>query len=177
MEKKTYLEIYNASNRNASNLLRAGQALSGKQKYSQAYVMGFSALEEISKGQCAADVFTGLKTEEDFQKFYKSHQEKIAHAEWAHVDANNYPHNLKWIGPDMEDFERMTPDKPLLSKRHKALYVDVDFVTGVISKPDEVISEMDAQNILHIVEVALERIWEITGEFGGMQIGTKGFMK
>ncbi len=43
--------------------------------------------------------------------------------------------------------------------------------------PELFITEKDAQDIIHIVEVAFERIWEVTGEFGGMQIGTKGFMK
>lgn len=77
----------------------------------------------------------------------------------------------------MDDVEEMNPDKPIFSKRQAALYVDVDFTKGTITKPADVISEKDARDIIHIVEVALERIWEVTGEFGGMQIGTKGFMK
>ena len=177
MRKQAYLDLYNASNKNASALLRAGELLCDKGYFSQAYVLGFSALEEIAKGQFAADVYTGLKTEEDFRSFFKDHAKKIANAGWAHEDASRYPYNLKWVGPDMDDVEKMTPMAPLFAKRQKALYVDVDFEGGSISEPGGAITEKDARDILHVVDVALQRIWEITGEFGGMQIGTKGFMK
>jgi len=175
--KRLYLDIYNAANANAIDLLSAGKNLYRAKKYSQAYVLGFSALEEISKGQLAADVFTGLVSEEKFKNSYRSHTQKIERVEWAHYDASSYPHNLKWIGPDTDDFEQIDPTNPLFSKRQNALFVDVDFKTAKISKPKDVIREKDAKGILHIVDVALERIWEVTGEFGGNQIGTKGFMK
>ena len=177
MSKGVYLEIYNAGNKNASDLLKTANLLCNKDYFAQAYVLAYTALEEISKSQFAADVFTGLCTGNEFKKFYRAHEKKIAGINWAHDDANSYPHKYKWIGPDMDDVEEMNPDKPLFSKRQAALYVDIDFGRGTISKPSEVISEKDARDIIHIVEVALERIWEITGEFGGMQIGTKGFMK
>ena len=77
----------------------------------------------------------------------------------------------------MDDLEKMTPVAPFFAKRQKALYVDVNFEDGSISKPGGAITEKDARDILHVVDVALQRIWEITGEFGGMQIGTKGFLK
>ncbi|MBS3904205.1 MAG: AbiV family abortive infection protein [Simkania sp.] len=177
MNKKLFLDIYNFGNKNARNLLEAANILCSKSHYTQAYVLGFTALEEISKSQFAADVFTGLRTEEEFAKFYRAHREKIANVGWAHYDATIYPHKYKWIGPDMEDVEEMNPEEPLFSKRQAALYVDVDFAEGKISQPLDVITEKDARGIIHIVEVAFERIWEVTGEFGGMQIGTKGFMK
>lgn len=177
MNKDVYLEIYNEGNRNALNLLEAASLLCDKRYCAQAYVLAYTALEEISKSQFAADVYTGLNTDEEFKKFYCAHEEKIAGIGWAHHDANSYPHRYKWVGPDMDDVEVMDPDKPLFSKRQAALYVDADFTNGTLSKPSEVISEKDARDIIYIVEVALERIWEVTGEFGGNQIGTKGFLK
>ena len=177
MKKDVFLEIYNAGNRNAYDLKEAAKILCVAGHYVQGYVMAYTALEEISKSQFAADVFTGLRTEDEFKKFYRDHPEKIDSIGWAHNDANSYPYKYKWIGPDMDDVEEMGSDKPLFSKRQSALYVDVDFKTGVVSEPSKVVSEKDTLDIIHVVEVALERIWEITGEFGGMQIGTKGFMK
>jgi len=177
MNKSVFLEVYNAGNKNASDLLKATNVLCDAGHYAQAYVLAHTALEEISKSQFAADVFTSLKTEDEFRKFYRDHKNKIASIGWAHHDASSYPHKYKWIGPDMDDVEEMNPEKPQFGKRQAALYVDVDFDTGVVTKPSDIIGEKDARNIIHIVEVALERIWEITGEFGGMQIGTKGFMK
>jgi AbiV family abortive infection protein len=178
MNKNTYLEIYNAGNKNASDLLKSANLLCDAGHYAQAYVLAYTALEEISKSQFAADVFTGLNTEEEFKKFYRAHDDKIAGIGWAHHDANSYPHRYKWIGPDMDDVEEVNPEKPLFSKRQAALYVDVDFTNGTLSKPSEVISEKDARDIIHVLEVARERIWEVSNdEFGTGRIGTKGFLK
>jgi AbiV family abortive infection protein len=175
--RNIYLEIYNAGNKNASNLLKAANSLYAEGLFAQAYTMAYIALEEISKAQFAADVFTGLRKEDEFKKFYRDHKSKIAGVEWAHYDASTYPHKMKWFGPDMDDVEEMTPEMPGFDKRQAAMYVDIDFDKGIISKPFEAVSEKDAQDVIHIVEVAFERIWEVTGEFGGNQIGTKGFMK
>lgn len=175
--KNIFLEIYNAGNKNASDLLKSANMLFTKGRFAQAYTMAYTALEEISKAQFAADVFTGLRSEDEFKKFYRDHKDKIAGIGWAHYDASSYPHKMKWVGPDMDDVEEMMPEKPRFDKRQAAMYVDINFDNGVISKPADSISEKDARDIIHVVEVAFERIWEITGEFGGMQIGTKGFLK
>jgi len=96
---------------------------------------------------------------------------------WAHLDANSYPHNIKWVGPDVDDVEQINPQEPYFQKRQNALYIGIDFQNQKIIKPEEQISERDSKEVIRIVEVALERIWEVAGEFGGNQIGTKGFMK
>jgi AbiV family abortive infection protein len=177
MSKNIYLDIYKDGNKNAFNLLESANVLCSKGHFPQAYFLAYTALEEISKSQFSADVFTGLRTETEFKKFYCAHDKKIANIEWAHYDATSYPHKYKWVGPNMDDVEVMNPDEPLFSKRQSALYVDADFVNSTIAKPSDVINEKDTRGIIRIVEVALERIWEVTGEFGGNQIGTKGFMK
>ena len=45
-----------------------------------------------------------------------------------------------------------------------------------VYSPSDAIGRKDAQSIIHTVEVAFQRIFEVT-EFWGHQIGTKGFMK
>lgn len=177
MMQSLYLDIYNAANRNARQLLDAGNLLCDAEQYAQAYVLGFSALEEISKGQFAADVFTGLKTEKEFKNLYRDHLDKIERASWAHFDANTPPYNLRALDPNFDNVKRMKPAKPNFRLRQNALYVDIDFRKQTVTEPEKIITEKDARDILHVVDVALIRIWEITGEFGGMQIGTKGFMK
>ena len=176
LTKKDYLEIYRIAHNNATDLLREAEILFNKEHYQRAYFLAFTALEEISKSQFAADVFTGLQKEEEFEKFYRDHREKIGRAVWAHLDANSYPHNMKWVGPDIDDIEQISSQEPYFQKRQSALYVGVDFQNQKISKPKEQISEADAKGMIHIVEVALERIWEVS-EYHGEQIGTKGFMK
>jgi AbiV family abortive infection protein len=49
-----------------------------REKYARAYALAFTALEEISKSQLAADVFTGLITDEEFQECFRDHRKKIA---------------------------------------------------------------------------------------------------
>ena len=175
--KNNYLEIYRIAHNNAADLLREAELLFDHKHFARAYALAFTALEEISKSQFAADVFTGLCKDDEFNKFYRDHKSKIERVTWAHLDANSYPHNLKWVGPDIADLERINPKEPRFDKRQDALYIGIDFQNQKIIKPEEQISEADAKEIVRIVEVALERIWEVSGEFGGNQIGTKGFMK
>lgn len=176
-KKSLYLEIYNKANKNALNLLREAELLYDNKHYARAYFLAYTALEEISKSQFAADVFTGLCEEQSFKDFYHNHPAKLERIKWAHEDASSYPHNLKWIGPDQDDVERLDPQAPVFQKRQHALYIDLDFKELSTSDPEEKINEQDAKEIIHIVETALFRIWEVTGEFGGNQIGTKGFIK
>lgn len=175
--KNIFLDIYNSANNNGKDLLKAANILCDSDHFAQAYVLAYTALEEISKAQFAADVFTGLQTEDEFRNFYRNHINKIRNVGWAHHDASTFPHKMKWVGPDMDDVEEMMPEMPKFDNRQEALYVDVDLEKRSISKPADVVGEKEARDIIHIVEVAFERIWEITGEFGGMQIGTKGFLK
>ncbi|MDD5638894.1 MAG: AbiV family abortive infection protein [Candidatus Pacebacteria bacterium] len=172
-----YFEIYEAAHNNAVDLLEEAKLLYDHKYFARSYALAFTALEEISKSQFAADVFTELFTENEFEKFYRNHKQKIERADWAYNDANSYPYNLKWIGPDIDDLEMINPSKPDFSKRLNALYVGIDFKNKKIIEPKEQITEEDAKEMIHLVEVALERIMEVSGEFGGNQIGTKGFMK
>lgn len=174
--KNNYLEIYKAAHNNAADLLKEAELLFDHKYFTRAYALAFTALEEISKSQFAADVFTGLQKEEEFDKFYRDHRKKIGRVAWAHLDANSYPHNLKWVGPDIDDVEQINPQEPHFYKRQDALYIGIDFKNQKIVKPNNKISEADAKEMIRIVEVALWRIWEVS-EYYGEQIGTKGFMK
>jgi len=175
--KNDYLEIYKTAHNNAADLLREAELLFDHKYFARTYASAFTAIEEISKSQFAADVFTGLCKEDDFNNFYRDHRSKIERVAWAHLDANSYPHNMKWVGPDVDDVERINPQEPDFQKRQDSLYVGIDFKNQKIIRPIEQITEADAKEMLRIVEVALDRIWEVSGEFGGNQIGTKGFMK
>lgn len=171
-----YLEIYTKAHNNAGDLLREAELLFEHNYFARAYALAFTALEEISKSQSAADVFTGFQKPEDFDKVYSDHKQKIKGIMWAHDDANSYTYNLKWIGPDIDDVIKINPKEPLFQKRQRGLFVDIDFDTLKIISPNEEVTEQDARGIIHIVETALKRIWEIT-EYWGHQIGTKGFLK
>lgn len=174
--KNDYLEIYKASYNNAISLLNESKLLFDQKYYQRAYFLAFTALEEISKSQFAADVFTGLEKEGSFRKFFMNHKAKISGVRWAHINADSYPHNMRWIGPDIDDIEIINPQEPDFQKRLNALYVGVDFKSSTIILPNHEINKKDAKEIIHIGEMALLRIWENSVYYGN-QIGTKGFLK
>lgn len=178
MNRDLYYQVYTEAQGNAVSLLNSARKLFDVKSYPQSYALAYTALEEISKSQFSADVYSGLRTEKEFRKFYTNHNSKISFIGWAHDDATSSHHKYKWIGPDIDDIQEMNPDEPLFQKRNSALYIDIDFDTETISKPIQAIGVKDAEDIIHVVEVALERIWEVSNdEFGTGRIGTKAFIK
>ena len=164
---KVYLEIYQASLGESIKLLGEAELLLENESYERAYFLGFSSLEEISKSQMAADVFTGLMKEEEFQKNYTKHNKKISRIEWIKLDGNSLP-QFSGDGIKIMNFD--------FNKKLKSMYVDSNFDLKKLSTPSESVSKSDAENIIKAVKVGLSRIYEVTIE-NGEQIGTKGFMK
>lgn len=170
-----FLDIYRKAHNNALDLLREAELLYAHKAYARAYAIAYTALEEISKSQFAADVCTGLCTAEEFKEFYQNHTKKLERVQWVHEDANSWPYNLRWIGPDLDDVETINPNQPVFQKRLAALYVDVASSEQVAKEPKEAITGNDAHEIIQLVEVALQRIMQVEFEQG--RIGTKGFIK
>jgi AbiV family abortive infection protein len=74
--KTHFLELYRAAYNNAVDLLQHAEILSESGKYRRAYALAFTALEEISKSQLTADVFSGFISEKEFDKHYPRPQTK-----------------------------------------------------------------------------------------------------
>ncbi len=96
---------------------------------------------------------------------FLKHEKKIKRMAWATNDAEDY---LSSDGTFVE------VQKPKFTARNDAMYVNVK--DDKVYSPSDAIGREDAQSIIHTVEVAFQRIFEVT-EFWGHQIGTKGFMK
>jgi len=165
--KEIYLNIYLKSLNEAYKLLDESKLLFKNEAYQRAYFLGFSALEEISKSQLAADVYTGLISEKEFKESYRDHKKKIKRVEWIKLDGNSYP-IFNSDKTRIKDFD--------YQKKLKSMYIDVDFNSEVMLLPNDSVSKEDAESIIKAVEVGLFRIYQVTVEFGE-QIGTKGFMK
>jgi len=166
-DNEVYLQTYLASLNEAKKLLREAEILFENQSYERAYFLGFSALEEISKSQLSANVYTGFIKEDKFKKAYRNHHEKISRVEWIKIDGNSFP-CFSYDKVRIKDFD--------FQKKLKSMYVDIDFNIKKVSTPTDSISKNDAENIIKAVQVGLYRIHEVTVE-NGEQIGTKGFMK
>jgi ribosomal protein S4E len=85
---------------------------------------------------------------------------------WATSDAERYL--------SAEDGREIDVKKPTFVSRNDSMYVNIK--DNEVISPSDVIGRDDAESIMHTVNVALERIFEVT-EIWGHQIGTKGFMK
>ncbi|HTS12617.1 MAG TPA: AbiV family abortive infection protein [Candidatus Limnocylindrales bacterium] len=165
MAKLNYLTLYQSCLANAGELVEESQILFERAKYARAYALAFTALEEISKSQLAADVYTGFIEEQEFNDACRDHRKKITRMEWATEDAKRY------LAMPEEDYFDVR--EPTFQNRMSAMYVD--FANGTITTPGQLIDAQQARHIIHTVEVALQRILEIT-EYYGNRIGTKGFM-
>ena len=165
--KEIYLKFYLASIEESYKLLEEAELLFENKSFERAYFLGFAALEEISKSQMAADVFTGFIEENIFKKAYRDHKEKISRVEWIKKDGNSLP-DYSYDGVLIKDFD--------YKKKLKSLYVDGEFNLTEISTPKDSVSQNDAESVIKAVNVGLDRIRQVT-EKAGEQIGTKGFMK
>lgn len=157
------LETYDACLSNAGDLIVEAEELAQRGSFPRAYVLAFTAIEEISKSQLVADLFTGYITREKFDAVFRDHRSKIERAEWAVLWAHGV------FGEIPEGAIR-----PAASKRMAALYVDVDNRLLPVT-PKQSVSEQEAREMIRIAEAGLDKIrhWEAMG----VQIGTKGFMK
>ncbi len=125
---QVYLKMYLASIAEAYKLLEDAELLFNNESYPRAYFLGMSALEEISKSQLAADIFTGLIKEDEFKKSFTNHKEKIKRIKWIQIDGNSYPYfNSDLI--QIKDFD--------FQKKLKSMYVDADFKLKEISTPND----------------------------------------
>jgi AbiV family abortive infection protein len=144
--QQEFLTLYNASLKNASDLLLEAQLLFDNYKYPRAYALAFTALEEISKSQLAADVFTGLIMVEEFNECFRNHRVKIERMAWATDDARRYL--------AMPEEECMEAQEPTFGNRMDSMYVGVK--NGKVFSPTDVIGEEDARSIIHTTEVAIQ---------------------
>ena len=161
-----FLILYNRALANAGELLEESELLFEAGKFARAYALAFTALEEISKSQLAADVCTDFITEQCFHEHFMNHKKKIGRMAWATDDAARYL--------DAPEGNYVEVEEPKVHHRMAALYVDID--NGRVVAPSDLITSAEAKGIIHTVKVAFERIFEMT-ELWGHQIGTKGFMK
>jgi AbiV family abortive infection protein len=167
-----YWEVYKQAHNNAVDLVEESKLLFKNQHYPRAYFLAYTALEEISKSQHAADVYTGFTNEKDFAISFTNHKRKIKRVGWTYYEAKEHP--TAWVGPDLDDVEQVGITKPLWQKRLNSLYVGIN--NSMVNIPNIKVTKEDARGIIHIAKIALQQI-VVTTEYHGHQIGTKGFLK
>lgn len=163
--RNEYFRLHTIAHNNAVKLVSEAEILLERGKFIRAFFLGLTALEEISKSQLAADVFTGYIDEQKFNNLYRSHPKKLERMLWATADAQDYLD--KWGDPPDLDLKH-----PTATSRTDALYVSL--IGEEVRRPEDLVTEDDAKGIIHTVNMALTTI-AIKDEMG-YKIGTKGFM-
>ncbi len=166
VDRMLFLDLYQAAHNNAIELVQEAEILFERGRYCRAYALAFTSLEELSKSQIAADVYTGLIDHKQFRDICFDHRKKVGKMAWATEDAKNYLTAPDGVYLDVK--------APKFASRNDSMYVSLQ--PGQTNYPSQVIGRGDAEGIIHTVNIALDRIYEVT-EVWGHQIGTKGFMK
>lgn len=163
-EGEALLKTYAACLDNATQLLAEAELLLEHRQFARAYMLAFTALEEVSKSQLVADLFTGYIEQDEFRKSFSKHSVKSSRIVWA-LDSS--PHL---------DEDEPEQDSPLLNPqtRMASLYVDIDDKLRPLL-PESRLNEGYARDLIRAVNQALWKIAE--KEFMGERIGTRGFMK
>lgn len=165
--KYFYYKIYVAAHNNAVGLLSSAEKLIKDGDHPSAYVLAYTALEEIAKSQRAADTFTDFAKMGELQTVSCNHKLKRIWAEWVALDALE--------GLCDEDGNLIFIDPKIVSFKNRNLALYVNFNSDQIIKPEDVITEAVAESMIHVVRGAIDQI--MIKEFMGEPIGTKGFMK
>jgi AbiV family abortive infection protein len=165
LKKEDNYQIYVKAHNNAVSLVGEAELLHKNKHYARSYFLAFTGLEELSKSQLAADVYTEFIKEEEFWTKFTKHNEKIQLLGWASHDAERY---LDW---ETEDYVEISV--PKVKSRMGSLYVDIE--NSKIISPKDAITAKESKSLIHTLTVAIDRITET--EFFNDRIGTKGFLK
>ena len=166
-----FLILYERAETNARELLQEAEILFDAGKFPRAYALAFTALEEISKSQLAADVYTGLITEEEFQRHYRDHKKKIGRMLWATEDAKRYL--------DSPEGDYVDVQEPTFANRMDAMYVSINarrialvsIAALLASVPVRNESNRDRDGNWWISQEQLAKYSYMVGFFDGMELG------
>jgi len=79
------LRLYRACLRNAAALLAEAKLLLSHRHYARAYVLAFTAYEEIGKSQVVADFFEDVASKKEFDRAFQAHNPKVAYVRRAYL--------------------------------------------------------------------------------------------
>ncbi len=162
-----WIELYKSALAESSKLHREAILLHENEHYERAYFLAMQSLEELSKGLMAADVYTGLHSEEDYRKMQNDHEEKIKRVKWVQYKGQEFP-IVTSEGNQTKDFD--------FRKKLRSTYVELEKKSKRVLRPSDAITKDDSANIINAVMAGLTAVVEVS-MVNGEQIGTKGFMK
>lgn len=167
-EAKKVYTVYEKSFNNAVSLLEEAKLLFHNKFYARTVALAIMSFEELGKSQIAADYYTGLLTEQDYERAFKDHGSKKSFA--GRYRAFQVTDKSKGCGVSDLGFAISSDNSSELEEiRQSALYVSEN------NDPREDINQEDA-------EIVLRKVWKhinyvrYAEELNG-RIGSKALFK
>lgn len=162
-DEKVLLNLLSESRSNAEELIEEARILYKHEKYARAYFLGYTANEEISKGQIIADFIMGVCSEKEFLDSFKYHNQKSSYTNL--VVNLKEPYTLQYSDVNGKVFSE---------QRNNSLYVGFDNSKN-INLPKDYIKKEDSDQIIQFSDNRLINIYRVE-EFNG-RIGSKAHFK
>lgn len=159
-------ELINSCRKNVFELVQDSEILFLNTRYQRAYVLAFTALEELGKYLIVCDYYNGSVSKQEFEKAFHHHGIKPGYLFNNLEISENSP--LKIIY-DEKKFE------PYLQLRNNAMYVGWHKKTEVVNKPEEEIDKETAEYMITLVKKQFNSI-QFAEELNG-RIGSKALYK
>jgi AbiV family abortive infection protein len=153
--------VFTKSKNNSMNLLSEAKLLLENKSYARAVALAIMSYEELGKSQIAADYYTGILPENEYNKAFKRHEKTSYASRYAAIGSHEKVKHGYHIDKNIA--------KTLEQIRQSALYVDEN------NNPVENFTEEDATLIIQKVNEHHESIMH--AEWLNQRIGSKVLFK
>lgn len=151
---------------NVIDLVKEAEILFENDKYQRAFVLAFTALEELGKYLIVCDYNNGSVSKQEFEKAFHHHGIKPGYL-FNHVEfSENSPLKIVY---DEKKYQ------PYFQRRNNAMYVGWDVKTELVNKPMEQINKDIAFSMIELVRKQAKSI-RFAEELNG-RIGSKALYK
>jgi len=161
------LDLHHACLRNADDLLEEAELLLSHGKAPRAFMLAFTALEELGKSQLVADYFNDMVAKAEFDEAFRDHRLKLKYLQRV-VDAPSTTGGAWTI-----EYENELP-LPEPQRRMDSLYVHYKERFEPVM-PAKKISKEDASTLIREVREAIDETRELS--YFTERFGTKAFTK
>ncbi len=158
---KLVFEVYSKSKANSIALLNEAGLLLDNHSYARAVALAIMSYEELGKSQIAADYYSGLLPESEYDKSFKRHEKTAYASRYRSIGTHEKVKHGFYIDKDVA--------KVLEQIRQAALYVDED------NNPSDNFTRDDAELIIAKVNEHHESISH--AEWLNCRIGSKALFK
>jgi AbiV family abortive infection protein len=151
---------------NVIDLIQDSEILFKKKRYSRAYALAYTALEELGKYLIVCDYYNGLVSKKEFEKAFFSHGIKPGYLFNKVEFSENSPLKIVYDEKKYESYFQL---------RNNSMYVGWDTKSEIVKKPIDHVDQSTAEYIINLVKDQVGSI-RFAEELNG-RIGSKALYK